>query len=217
MVAGKAIFAGEPADADRARRPPRPSRRLPQRALDDFQHEPDRPGHGKEGHAQNNAEENAADKANNRRFHFASLCASDPPLVEMPQIPVLRGYSTRRPTGAKLESRHPGRLCAGFPAERSGSISGLAGRRKLVVPSQPARVGNLAQGCTDRETGNTPGRRRVAGHGFSRGTASPPPPSPPPAGKVQVWPNASRPRGEGQGRGAPKTTAEAVACYTTGT
>ena len=97
----------------------------------------------------------------------------------------------------------------------------------MVVPSPPARLGNLAQWCTDHETantpgrrrldGNTPGRRRVAGHGFSRGTASPPPPSPPPAGKVQVWPKASSPRGEGQGRGPPKTTAEAVACYTTGT
>jgi hypothetical protein len=104
-------------------------------------------------------------------------------------------------------------------------MSVLVGRRKLVVPSSPARVGNLAQGCTDRQTANnTPGRRRVAGpgfrvagHGFSRGTASPPPPSPPPAGKVQVWPKASIPRGEGQGRGPPKTTAEAVACYTTGT
>ena len=87
----------------------------------------------------------------------------------------------------------------------------------MALPSPPARVGNPAQACTDRQTLNTPGRRRVAGHGFSRGTARPPPPSPPPAGKVQVSPKASRPRGEGQGRGAPKTTAEAVACYTTGT
>jgi len=92
----------------------------------------------------------------------------------------------------------------------------------LVLPSPPPRVGNLGQACTDREctdrqTANTPGRRRVAGHGFSRGTASPPPPSPPPACKVQIWPKASIPRGEGQGRGPPKTTAEAVACYTTGT
>ena len=98
-----------------------------------------------------------------------------------------------------------------------GCIGVLVGRRKLVVPSPPARVGNLAQACTDRQTANAPGRRRVAGHGFSRGTANPPPPSPPPAGKVEVCPKASIPRGEGQGRGAPKTTAEAVACYTTGT
>jgi len=73
-------------------------------------------------------------------------------------------------------------------------MSVLVERGKLVVPSPPARVGNLAQGCTDRETrntpgrrrvdGNTPGKRRVAGHGFSRGAASPPPPCPPPAGKV---------------------------------
>ena len=115
-----------------------------------------------------------------------------------------------------------------------GCISVLVGRRKSVVASPPARVGNLAQGCTDRQMpntlgrrrvdgntpgrcrvdgntpgrcrvdGNTPGRCCVAGHGFSRGTVSPPPPSPPPAGKVQVWPKASIPRGEGPGRGGPE-------------
>jgi hypothetical protein len=106
-------------------------------------------------------------------------------------------------------------------AAAAGCMSVLARHRKLVVPSPPARVGKLGQGCTDRQTPNTPGRRRVAGnalgrrrvagnapgrrcvpgHGFSRGTGSPPPPSPPPAGMVEVCPKASRPRGEGQGRG----------------
>jgi len=44
-----------------------------------------------------------------------------------------------------------------------GFIGVLVGRRKLVVPSPPGRVGNLAHGCTDRRTANSPGRRRVDG------------------------------------------------------
>ena len=33
----------------------------------------------------------------------------------------------------------------------------------MVVPSPPGRVRNLAQGCTDRQTRNTPDRRRIDG------------------------------------------------------
>ena len=80
-----------------------------------------------------------------------------------------------------------------------GCISVLVGRRKLVVPSPPARVGNLAQACTDRQTANAPGRRRVAGHGFSRGTANPPPRPLPPRARSRFRPR--RPDRGGRGRG----------------
>jgi hypothetical protein len=115
-----------------------------------------------------------------------------------------------------------------------GCIGVLVGRRELVVPSPPARVGNLAQACTDRQTpntpgerrvdgntpgerrvdgntpgrrrvdGNTPGRRRVAGHGFSRGTAAPHPRPLPPRARSRFGRRRRYRGGRGRGGGRRK-------------